>query len=75
MVFYLKRGLSLAVLTGAVAPVVLAQQSPDAGSLLQQLQQERQLNAPALQFEEKTQEPVQAQGSAPKSADSGEDDQ
>jgi len=55
--------------------VVLAQQSPDAGSLLQQLQQERQLNAPGLQFEEKTQEPVQAQGSAPKSADSGEDDQ
>ena len=60
MFFYLKRGLSLAVLTGAVAPVVLAQQSPDAGSLLQQLQQERQLNAPGLQFEEKTQEPVQA---------------
>ena len=60
MVFYLKRGLSLAVLAGAFVSALRGTEQPLIAAL-------GGLVGGSVQ--------PQAQGSAPKSADSGEDDQ
>jgi hemolysin activation/secretion protein len=51
--------LSIGFAVLAVMPVAYAQQAPNGGSLLQQLQQEKQLKNPGVQFENKTEEPAQ----------------
>ncbi len=54
---YIALSIGFAVL--AMMPAAYAQQAPNGGSLLQQLQQEKQLKNPGVQFENKTEEPAQ----------------